>query len=144
MISYSTLFSSARVGSCHIEKEAGNSVGRPTFDGESQTTYSCVANDNCNYDVHVISNYEGNGQHGFGRIRTTGNTQVNIRSSGESSRPLILVFVSYEPVIWRLSIPNGVVIDRAILVSFQQLKFLVLPLPLTYRQQERMEKITLL
>ena len=70
----------------------------------------------------MVSNYEGNGHHGF-RIHNTGNTRVQIRSSGESSKPLILVFVSYEPVNWILSIPNGVVIDRAILVSFQQLMF---------------------
>ena len=90
-------------------------MGTPTYSGRAQTTYSCVANDNCNYDVHVIANYESNGHTGF-RIHNTGNTSVNLVVNGTSTKPLILVFVSYEPVRWTLSIPTGVVIDRVILV----------------------------
>jgi len=105
----------AIVGSCHITQGASVRVGTPTYTGKSQTTYSCVANDNCNYDVHVIANYESNGHSGF-RIHNTGNTNVNLAVTGTSSKPLILVFVSYEPVNWTLTIPTGVVIDRIILV----------------------------
>ena len=90
-------------------------MGTPTYAGSAQTTYSCVADDNCNYDVHVIANYESNGHTGF-RVHNTGNTRVNLAVTGTSSKPLILVFVSYEPVRWTLSIPSGVVIDRVILV----------------------------
>ena len=46
-----------------------------------------------------------------------GDTDVQLRVSGQSSRPLILVLVSYEPVIWRLSITGAAVIDRVIVVS---------------------------
>ena len=108
----------AIIGSCHITKDNSTALGTPTFTGQSQTTYSCVANDNCRYNVHVIGNYESNGRHGFGIQRTTGRTNVNLRVSGpnEGTKPLILVFVSYEPVTWILSIPSGVVIERILLV----------------------------
>ena len=102
-------------GNCRVTQGASIRVGTPTYSGRAQTTYSCVANDNCNYDVHVIANYESNGHHGF-RVHNTGNTRVNLRVTGTSTKPLILVFVSYEPVRWTLSIPSGVVIDRVILV----------------------------
>ena len=91
-------------------------MGIPTFNRQSQTTYSCVADENCNYDVHIISNYEGDGHTGF-RIHNTGNTNVRLSVSGQGSKPLILVFVSYEPVNWILSIPSGVVIDKVLLVG---------------------------
>ena len=49
-----------------IEKDSDTSLGVPTTDGDPETTYSCVATDNCDYDVHVIGNYESsNGRHGF-------------------------------------------------------------------------------
>ena len=109
------VISTAIDGNCRITQGASVRVGTPTYTGRAQTTYSCVANDNCNYDVHVIANYESNGHTGF-RVHNTGNTGVNLRVTGTSTKPLILVFVSYEPVRWTLSIPSGVVIDRVILV----------------------------
>ena len=90
-------------------------MGVPSFDGQSQTTYSCVADENCNYDVHVISNYEGDGHTGF-RVHNTSNTNVQLSVSGLGSKPLVLVFVSYEPVNWILSIPYGVTIEKVLLV----------------------------
>ena len=92
-------------------------MGTPTFEGRSQTNYSCVANENCNYDVHVVSNYEGDYSHRFGLFTEAGNTNVQLRVSGESSKPLVLVFVSYEAVNWILSIPRGVTIDKVLLVK---------------------------
>ena len=91
-------------------------MGTPTFTGQSQTTYSCVADENCNYDVHIISNYEGDYNHGFGPVTRAGNTNVQLSVSGEGSKPLVLVFVSYEPVNWILSIPQGVTIEKVLLV----------------------------
>ena len=91
-------------------------MGTPTFEGQSQTTYGCVADENCDYDVHVISNYEGNGHTGF-RIHNTGTTNVQLSVSGQGSKPLVLVFVSYEPVNWILDIPSGVVIEKVLLVG---------------------------
>ena len=109
-------YHAAKVDGCNIELGADSSVGTPTYEGNSQTTYSCVnSDDNCNYDVHVIGNYESNGHTGF-RVHNTGTTNVYISVSGEGTKPLILVFESYEPVNWILSIPSGVVIERVLLV----------------------------
>ena len=78
-----------------------------------------MAFDNCNYDVHVIGNYESsNGRHGVFVEREAGDTDVVLTVTGESPRPLILVLTSYEPVRWRLSVTSGVTIDRVILVSY--------------------------
>ena len=101
-----------------IQKDSNTSIGTPTTDGDLESTYSCVASDNCDYEVHVIGNYESsNGRHRFYIQRQTGDTYVYLTVSGQSSRPLILVFVSYEPVRWRLSVPSGVQINRVIVVS---------------------------
>ena len=71
---------------------------------------------NNNYDIHVIGNYESNGHSGF-RVHETGYTDLYLTVTGESSRPLILVLTSYEPVEWTLHIPSGVIIDKVIIVS---------------------------
>ena len=98
-------------GDCHIERGSASVVGTPKFGGQLQTTYSCVANENCDYDVHVVGNYGGDN----GNLITR--TNVQLRVSGESSKPLVLVFVSYEPVNWILSIPQGVIIEKVLLVK---------------------------
>ncbi|CAI8036250.1 hypothetical protein GBAR_LOCUS20324 [Geodia barretti] len=108
------------IGSCLIKQDSASIVGTPTTDGDSETTYGCVASDNCNYEVHVIGNYESsNGTHGVFTDRVAGDTDVIVSVSGESPRPLILVLTSYEPVRWRLSVTSGVTIDRVILVMSQ-------------------------
>ena len=96
-----------------IEKNSETSIGSPSVSGGLQTTYSCVASDNCNYEVHVIGNYES-------RQRGTGDTDVVLTVTGESPLPLILVLTSYDIVRWRLSVTSGVTIDRVILVSFEK------------------------
>ncbi|CAI8019852.1 SCO-spondin [Geodia barretti] len=109
------------IGSCLIEKNSDSNVGTPTsYGGGQETTYSCVASDNCNYEVHVIGNYESsNGLHGGPfTTRVAGVTDVVVRVSGESPRPLILVLTSYEPVRWRLSVTSGVTIDRVIMSGY--------------------------
>ena len=113
------VLSTAHVGSCLIEKDSETSIASPSVSGGLQTTYSCVAFDNCNYEVHVIGNYESsNGRHGFFVERQAGDTDVVLTVTGESPYPLILVLTSYEPVRWRLSVTSGVTIDRVILVSY--------------------------
>ena len=109
----------ARVGCCEVEEGANDvvAVGTPTYDGSSQTSYTCISGVRSQYEVHVISNHESNGQHGFGQTRTTGTTDVNVNVDGNGSIPLVLVFVSYEPVNWILQVPNGTVIDTVLLVS---------------------------
>ena len=107
----------AHIGSCLIEKDSDSSVGAPSSGGSPETTFSCVAFDNCQNDVHVIGNYESsNGRHGPFVTRVAGDTDVELTVTGDSPRPLILVLTSYEPVRWRLSVTSGVIIDRVILV----------------------------
>ena len=50
-------------------------------------------------------------------MHPTGYPTVNITVTGSSSRPLILVLASYEPAVWTLNIPTGVVIDKVLIVS---------------------------
>ena len=111
----------ARVGCCEVEEGANDvvAVGTPTYDGSSQTSYTCISGVRSQYEVHVISNHESNGQHGFGQTRTTGTTDVNLNVDGNGNIPLVLVFVSHEPVNWRLQVPSGTVIDTVLLVSQQ-------------------------
>ena len=104
-------------GECRIEQGSLSTVGIPSFKGQSHTAYSCVANENCNYDVHIVSNYEGDYNHGFGPVTTSGTTNVRLNVTGEGSKPIVLVFVSYESVNWVLSIPDRVVINKILLVS---------------------------
>ena len=110
-------FNAAISGQCRIQRGSSSAVGTPTFNGATQTNYSCVANENCNYDVHVISNYEGDYNHGFGPVTRSGSTNVRINIRGQVYRPLVLVFVSYEPVNWILSLSSGVTIEKVLLVS---------------------------
>jgi hypothetical protein len=92
-------------------------VATATFRGTPRTSlYSCVANDNCENEVHIIGNYESNGHSGF-RVHNTGFTNLYLTVTGNSSRRLILVLASYEHVQWTLHIPMGIVIDRVIIVS---------------------------
>ena len=115
---HALVLSLAHVGSCLIEKDSDSRVGTPSSNGGGpETTYSCVAFDNCNYDVHVIGNYESSdGRHGFGVQRVAGDTDIQLSVRGQSSHPLILVLASYEPVRWRLRITGSAVIDRVLVV----------------------------
>ena len=61
-----------------------------------------------------MSVYEGN-RHA--RPPSAGDTNVNIVSGGHSGRPIVLVFVSYEPVNWILNLTAGITISKVILVS---------------------------
>ena len=95
-------------------------VGLPSTDRRPERTYYGCVSDllNCDYEVHVIANYESsNGHHGFGIRRVAGSTYVQFNIKGQSSKPLILVFTSYEPVNWVLSLPSGVVVNRILVVS---------------------------
>ena len=65
----------------------------------------------------MIGNYEGDYNHGFGPVTSSGTTNVQLNVSGEGSKPIVLVFVSYEAVNWVLNTPDGVVINKVLLVS---------------------------
>ena len=115
-----TLFHAATFGSCHIAADVNNSVGTPTYsrrgNGGLRAVYSCVANDNCNYDVHVVGCYESQ----YLSNRRLSSSYVSINVQGQSSKPLILVLLTYRPMRWSLGISSDVVIDTVILVSTKQ------------------------
>ena len=49
--------------------------------------------------------------------RVVGSTYVHFNINGQSSKPLVLVFTSHGPVNWVLLLPNGVVVNRILVVS---------------------------
>ena len=104
----------ASVGPCTIELNAQSPVGTPTYEGNNVAAiYSCAASTTCNYDVHVLSCYTAS------RYVHSGNSTVHVDISfvGQSSRPVVLVLLSYEAIHWTLNIQNNVVIDTVIVVS---------------------------
>ena len=108
----------ASIGSCTIQLDAASPVGVPSSSSSSSgddETYSCVSYANCDYDVHVLSCYEAMNR-GF-RQHPTGHSTVDITAVGQSSKPLVLVLVSYEAIAWELNVPSHVVIDTVIVVS---------------------------
>ena len=74
---------------------------------------------NCgNYDVHVLSTFEGNGDIiSWNDVLSTGDINVVISVSGTGNRSLVLVLLNHYPLNWILDIPNGVVIEKILLVS---------------------------
>ena len=111
---------SAHVSGCLIKRSPSTYVGLPSTDGRPEMPYyGCVSSLlNCDYEVHVIANYESsNGHHGFGIPSVPGSTYVHFNINGQSSKPLVLVFTSYEPVNWVLYLPSGVVVNRILVVS---------------------------
>ena len=106
----------AVIGDCHIQYQSSSAVTTPEYGGiPPRSYYSCVANSNCDYEVHVLGSYEST-QRGF-QQHPTGYPDVYLTVTGISSRPLILVLSSYEPAAWTLHIPTGVEIDKVIIVS---------------------------
>ena len=101
---------------CRITINSNTALAKPQYNKQpATTTYSCVpGSSSTQYEVHVLSVYEGN-RHT--RPPSAGNTNVNIISGGRSGKPVILVLASYEPVNWILNLPAGITISRVILVS---------------------------
>jgi hypothetical protein len=91
--------------------------------GHASTTYSCVANDNCIYQVHILKS-NGIGVHSDGFI------DLYVTVTGSNPRPLILVLCSYEPIQWTLHLPDDFIIDRVVLscsLRGSQIKGLAMP-----------------
>ena len=99
---------------CLIEESPSTHVGSPTTAGSPETVYGCVSSTvNCEYEVHVIANYKSS----YGSYGVARDTNVHVNIYGQSSKPLILAFTSYQPVNWRLYLPSGNVVNRILLVS---------------------------
>lgn len=110
----------AKYEGCHIQQNATDIVGQPTYQNVPQTTHSCinVKDRNCQYEVHVVSSNQGNGDmQSWSRILSAANTTVAISVSGTGNKSLVLVLLSHYQMNWVLDIPNGVIIDKVLLVS---------------------------
>ena len=119
---FMTLTHTANYEGCHIQVNSNDTVGRPTFEGVFKTTYSCVnstAARNCDYDVHVLSAFCGNGDIiNWNTVLGTGSTIVNINADAiGSNRSLVLVLLSHYPSYWTLNVPSGLTIAKVLLVS---------------------------
>ena len=90
------------------------------YENVPQTTYSCVntRDRNCQYDVHVVSAYQGNGDvESWSRVLSSANTTVSISVNGSGNKSLILVLLSHYQMNWMLDIPSGAVFEKVLLVS---------------------------
>ena len=109
--------SSADAYGCKIEVNSATALAKAWYNKQKrQTIYSCTPDSSSTqYEVHVLTVYEAIFINR--RPPTAGNAIVNIVSSGKSSRPIVLVLGSYEPVNWILKLPAGTSISEVILVS---------------------------
>ena len=107
--------SSADAYGCKIEVNSATALAKAWYNKQKrQTIYSCTPDSSSTqYEVHVLTVYEVINR----RPPTAGNAIVNIVSGGKSSRPIVLVLGSYEPVNWILKLPAGTSISKVILVS---------------------------
>ncbi len=119
----------AIIGGCHIQSDVDNAAATGSFSGSAGSGYSCVNNENCDNEVHILGSYESM-RRGF-RQHPTGYANVYLSVTGSSSRALILVLSSYEHVQWTLHIPRGVIISRVIIVSFGGWRFCCFNLSIT-------------
>jgi hypothetical protein len=113
-------FSAAVYDGCHIQKNATDATGRATYQSSPQATYGCVKNTdtNCDYDVHVLSTFEGNGDViSWLNVLSTGDINVAISVGGTGDKSLVLVLLNHYPLNWVLDVPSGVVIEKVLLVS---------------------------
>ena len=110
-----TFLSLADAFGCGIKVYSTSALGKPQYNNRlPQKIYSCTpSSSSTQYEVHVLSVYQVINT----RPPSAGNAAVNIVSRGQSGRPIVLVFASYEPVNWILHLPVGVKISRVILVS---------------------------
>ena len=114
---YKVSIISVNVEGCSIVSNSLDTVGNPTVRNSRHSIYSCLSSkSNSNYNVHVISMHQiGSLYYGYDHNY---NSTVSLNVNGPlPDKPLILAFVSYEPVQWILYIPEGVVVSKVILVS---------------------------
>ncbi|XP_070550008.1 uncharacterized protein [Ptychodera flava] len=103
------------VGGCKIRRGAENAAATGKLEGEPRDIYmySCVDHgSNNDYEVHVIGVYEGR-EH-----RTPRNSTVYIQTIGQTTKPIVLVFGTYEPINWVIEVPTDISIDRVISIAY--------------------------
>ena len=109
------------IDGCRIIYNDPDAVGIPYFEDRQQSSvYSCLPSTvNNDTNVHVIGVYEAGSGHSFNYHPTyISNVCLNVNGS-LLDKPLILVLTTYEPVHWVLHMPEGVVINKVILVTHQ-------------------------
>ena len=79
-----------------IQPLANHSI---TINRPVKSTAVCLAAGSTQYEVHVLSLYRVIST----RPPSAGDAAVNIVSGGQSDRPIVLVFVCYQPVNWILT-----------------------------------------
>ncbi|XP_070570423.1 uncharacterized protein [Ptychodera flava] len=100
------------VGGCEIKKNAANPAATAKLEGQDRELYSCIDNDNDDYEVHAIGVYEGRAH------RTATRSTVRIQKVARPDRPIVLVLATYEPINWVVEMPNDVTIDRVLLIAY--------------------------
>lgn len=105
------------VGTCSIrENDRRNQHAIPVDQrAQSPSVYTCVGEHGRDADVHILAVYEGN-RHT--RPPTAGTMNVNITSSSSTSRPVVLVFANFEPVVWVVNFPRSLSVVKVILISY--------------------------
>lgn len=97
-----------------MQEDSSNAVGTPysqIYSNRSPTTYSCVTDcTGTQYEVHVIGIY-------YNGVFRDQNVAVEMTVCGHSSKPLVLVLISYRAQHWTVNVPNGVTIESILVVS---------------------------
>ena len=103
---------------CRIEVYSNTALGKPQYNNQPpRQIYSCTPGSSSpQYEVHVLSVYQVINT----RPPSAGDAAVNIVRVGQSGRPIVLVFASYQPVNWILNLPAGITISKVILVSIRR------------------------
>lgn len=110
-ITFPRPFLSAIVGSCRIYRNNSYALATATFRDDTRIadTYACEGNPESN--VHIISVYEGPVH-----TRPASPGDVHVRVTGGDQGPITIVFSSYEPVRWLVSVDEGIMINKFVLV----------------------------
>ena len=103
---------------CRIEVYSNTALGKPQYNNlPPRQIYSCTPGSSSpQYEVHVLSVYQVINT----RPPSAGDAAVNIVRVGQSGRPIVLVFASYQPVNWILNLPAGITISKVLLVSIRR------------------------
>ncbi|XP_078602742.1 uncharacterized protein LOC144876860 isoform X1 [Branchiostoma floridae x Branchiostoma japonicum] len=108
------------VGSCAIRRASPTAQAAAFQSSVPRETYSCVADDNSLYDVHVLGVYEGVGQTWPFQQDPVAAAEMDVHVSAgkDYGKPLVLVLSSYEPVNWVLHLPAEVEVQEVLLVAY--------------------------
>lgn len=95
-------FISARYGNCIIRPNPLSALGYrdPSVTSEYKALYSCTANDNPIFEVHVIAILASNS------LRNEYN--IAVVAKGEPTKPIILILTSSAGINWKINSQVGI------------------------------------